>query len=418
MIDKYLNVLQVFLEGLGFEKSQAGHLHSLIVIGIIVIISLIIDIIMKRIIVVSIRTYVKRSENEWDDIFLENKVFNRLAHIAPALVLYYSIHYALDMPLLVNLIRKVSVIYIIIISLLVGNSFINSLHDIYLRFPISKDKPIKGYVQVLKLFLYMVTAIILISYISGTRPYTLLAGLGAMAAVLLLIFKDTILGLVASIQISVNNIVKPGDWIEIPNRHVDGNVMEITLNTVKVRNFDNTISTVPTYALVSESFTNWRGMQESDGRRIKRSVNIDMKSVKFLDEDLLKRLDKIQILKPYLYQQRTEIQKFNEENHIDPSSQVNGLRMTNLGTFRKYMEAYLSQIPEINKDLTLMVRQRDPSDKGIPIEIYVFSKEKDLLTYENLQADIFDHMLAVIPEFNLIVYQSYSGSNDILQNPV
>jgi miniconductance mechanosensitive channel len=417
MINKYLIDLQVFLEGLGFEKTQAGHLQSLIVIGFIILLSLVIDIIMKRIIIVSIRTYVKRSENEWDDIFLENKVFNRLAHIAPALVLYYSIHLAFDMPLIVTLIRKVSVIYIIIVSLLVGNSFINSLHDIYLRFPISKDKPIKGYVQVLKLFLYMVTAIILISYITGTRPYTLLAGLGAMAAVLLLIFKDTILGLVASIQISVNNIVKPGDWIEIPNRHVDGNVVEITLNTVKVQNFDNTISTVPTYALVSESFTNWRGMQESEGRRIKRAVNIDMKSVRFLNEDLIKKLRKIQILKPYIDQQLEDIQKFNEENHIDPSSPVNGIRMTNLGTFRKYMEAYLNQIPQIHKELTLLVRQKEPSDKGIPIEIYVFSKEKGLINYENLQADIFDHMLAVIPEFELQVYQS-SGVKDFFQNQV
>jgi miniconductance mechanosensitive channel len=412
MIDNYLNQLQAFIEGLGFGKTQAGHLQSLIVLGIIIVLSIVIDIIMKRIIVVSIRSYVTKSENEWDDIFLENRVFNRLAHIAPALVVYYSVHLALDMPLLVSFIRKVSVIYIIIISLLVGNSFINSLHDIYLKFPISKDKPIKGYIQVLKLFLYMVTAIVLISYITGTRPYTLLAGLGAMAAVLLLIFKDTILGLVASVQISVNDIVKPGDWIEISNRHVDGTVMEITLNTVKVQNFDNTIATVPTYALVSESFTNWRGMQESEGRRIKRSVNIDMKSVKFVDEEMYKKLRKIQILQPYLDQEIKLIQKFNEENKVDPSSPVNGLRMTNLGTFRKYMEAYLKTIPEIHKELTLMVRQRDPSDKGIPIEIYVFSKEKGLINYENLQADIFDHMLAIIPEFELSVFQSNNSKDN------
>jgi miniconductance mechanosensitive channel len=406
MIEKYLNDLQVFLEGFGIEKAQAGHLQSLIVICIILLLSVIIDIIMKRIIIVSIRSYVTRSENEWDDIFLENKVFNRLAHIAPALVLFYTIDYALDMPLLVTVIKKISVIYIIIISLLVGNSFINSLHDIYLRFPISKDKPIKGYIQVLKLFLYMVTAIILISYITGTKPYTLLAGLGALAAVILLIFKDTILGLVASIQISANNMVKPGDWIEMPARNTDGTVVEITLNTVKVQNFDNTISTVPTYALVSESFTNWRGMQESEGRRIKRAVNIDMRSVKFLDEEMIQKLLKIQILKPYIEEKQKEIQKFNEENQVDPSSKVNGRRMTNLGTFRKYMEAYLIQLPLVNKDLTLIVRQLHPTDKGIPLEVYAFSKDKSLIIYENLQSDIFDHMLAVLPEFDLRVFQS------------
>ena len=406
MINNYLDALQGFLEGMGMAPTQAAHLHSLIVIGIIIIVSVIVDIVMKRIIVVSIRTYVRRSKNEWDDIFYENRVFNRLAHIAPALVVYYTIHFSLDMPILVGLIRKVSVIYIIIISLLVANSFINSLHDIYLRFPISKDKPIKGYVQVLKLFLYLATAIVVISYLSGTKPYTLLAGLGALAAVILLIFKDTILGLVASIQISANDMLKPGDWIEMPGRNTDGTVLEITLNTVKVQNFDNTISTVPTYALVSESFTNWRGMQESEGRRIKRSVSIDMKSIKFLDDELINKLSKIQILKPYIEQKLAEIHKYNEEHHVDPSSPVNGRKMTNLGTFRKYMEIYLSLHPTINKELTLMVRQKDPTDKGIPLEVYCFSSDKGFINYESLQSDIFDHMLAVIPEFDLRVFQS------------
>jgi miniconductance mechanosensitive channel len=387
------------------------------VIGIIIVLSIIVDVVMKRIIVVSIRTYVRRSENEWDDIFMENQVFNRLAHIAPALVVYYTIHYSLDTPILVTLFRKVSVIYIIIIGLLVANSFINSLHDIYLRFPISKDKPIKGYVQVLKLFLYLATTIILISYLTGTRPYTLLAGLGAMAAVILLIFKDSILGLVASIQISVNDMVKPGDWIEIPARNTDGTVIEITLNTVKVQNFDNTISTVPTYALVSETFTNWRGMQESEGRRIKRAVNIDMKSVKFLDDEMIKKLQKIQILKPFIDEKLAEIKTYNDEHHADPSSPANGRKMTNLGVFRKYMEIYLSNLPGVNKNLTLMVRQQDPTDKGIPLEVYAFSSDKGLIEYENLQADIFDHLLAVIQEFDLRVFQSVKG-DDFLLNRV
>ncbi len=344
-------------------------------------------------------------------------MFNRLAYIAPALVIFYSIHYALDTPLLVAFIKKLSVMYIIIISMLVANSFINSLHDIYLKFPISKDKPIKGYVQVLKLFLYLTTIIILISYLTGTKPYTLLAGLGALAAVILLIFKDTILGLVASIQISVNDMVKPGDWIEIPARNTDGTVMEITLNTVKVQNFDNTISTVPTYALVSESFTNWRGMQESDGRRIKRAVNIDMRSVRFLDEELINRLKKIQILRPHIDEKLAEIAKYNEEHNIDPASPVNGRKMTNLGTFRKYMELYISHLPRVNKNLTLMVRQQDPTDKGIPLEIYAFSLDKNLIDYENLQSDIFDHMLAVIFEFDLRVFQSVKA-DDFFQNRV
>ena len=417
MITKYLDSLQLFLESLGIAPAQAAQLHSLIVIGIILLLSIVIDVALKKTIVASIRSYVRRSENEWDDIFLENRVFNRLAHIAPALLIYYTIHYSLDMPILVAIIKKISVIYIIIISLLVTNSFINSLHDIYLRFPISQDKPIKGYVQVLKLFLYMATAIILIAYLTGTRPYTLLAGLGALAAVILLIFKDTILGLVASIQISVNDMVKPGDWIEMPARQADGNVLEITLNTVKVQNFDNTISTLPTYALVSESFTNWRGMQESAGRRIKRAVNIDMKSVKFLDDEMIQRLSKIMILKPYMDERLEEIRKYNEYHQVDPTSPANGRRMTNLGTFRKYLEAYIAQLPQINKDLTLIVRQKDPTDKGIPLEIYCFSTDKGFVNYESIQSDIFDHLLAVISEFDLRVFQSVKGE-DFFQNRV
>jgi len=235
--------------------------------------------------------------------------------------------------------------------------------------------------------------------------------------VILLIFKDTILGLVASIQISVNDMVKPGDWIEMPARQADGNVLEITLNTVKVQNFDNTISTLPTYALVSESFTNWRGMQESAGRRIKRAVNIDMKSVKFLDDEMIQRLSKIMILKPYMDERLEEIRKYNEYHQVDPTSPANGRRMTNLGTFRKYLEAYIAQLPQINKDLTLMVRQKDPTDKGIPLEIYCFSTDKGFVNYESIQSDIFDHLLAVISEFDLRVFQSVKGE-DFFQNRV
>lgn len=417
MLDKYLILLQSFLERIGLEQVMAKNLSSVLFILSVIVLSLILDFIIKKIIIVSIKTYVEKSVNEWDDIFLENKVFNRLAHIAPALLIYYTIDNALDLAILVTIIRKLTVVYIIIIGLLVANSFINSLHDIYLKFPISKDKPIKGYVQVLKIFIYMATAIVIISYLSNTKPYTLLAGLGALAAVILLIFKDTILGLVASIQISANDMLKPGDWIEMPARNTDGTVLEINLNTVKVQNFDHTISTVPTYAMVSESFTNWRGMQESDGRRIKRSLSIDMRSVKFLDEDLKQRLLKIQILRPYMEARMKEIEQYNKEHAVDPSSPVNGRRMTNLGTFRKYMEAYLAGLPQINKKLTLMVRQLEPTDKGIPLEIYVFSKEKSLTKFEDIQSNIFDHMLAILPEFELKVYQSVKA-DEILQKPV
>jgi miniconductance mechanosensitive channel len=230
-----------------------------------------------------------------------------------------------------------------------------------------------------------------------------------MAAVLILVFRDTILGFVASIQLSANNMVKPGDWIEMPSHNADGTVLDISLNTVKVQNWDKTIATVPTYALVSESFRNWKGMEESGGRRIKRSINIDMNSVCFVDDKMAERFKKIQVLKDYVVNREEEIKKYNEENKIDGSVVVNGRRMTNLGTFRKYVEEYLLQHPKIHNDMTFLVRQLQPDERGLPIEIYVFSNDQAWANYEAIQADIFDHILAVIPQFDLRVFQSPSG---------
>jgi miniconductance mechanosensitive channel len=230
-----------------------------------------------------------------------------------------------------------------------------------------------------------------------------------LAAVLLLVFRDTILGFVASIQLSANNMVKPGDWIEMPSHNADGTVLDISLNTVKVQNWDKTIATVPTYALVSESFRNWKGMEESGGRRIKRSINIDMNSVRFVDDELAEKFKKIHLLKAYVESREEEILKYNEENKIDGSILVNGRRMTNLGTFRKYVEEYLRKHPKIHNDMTFLVRQLQPDERGLPIEIYVFSNDQAWANYETIQADIFDHILAVIPEFELRVFQNPSG---------
>ena len=411
MISKWIEVLNEFLQGLGMSSENAELIESLIIFFIIFILAFIADRTSKKILVSSIKNYVKRSKATWDDIFLQKKVFNRLAHIAPALVVYYTIDFALDPAGIVNFIKTITVLYTIIISLLVADSFISALHEIYLTFPIASEKPVKGYVQVVKIFLYFLTFILIISILSKTPVLKLLAGLGALAAVLLLVFKDTILGLVASIQVSANKMVKPGDWITMPSRGADGTVLEISLNTVKVQNWDKTISTFPTYALVTESFNNWKGMEESGGRRIKRSLNIDMKSVRFLDEDLKTRLKRIQLIQPYIAEREKEIEKFNAEKKVDATMPVNGRRMTNLGVFRKYLEAYLHQHPKIRQEMTFLIRHLQPAETGIPIEIYVFSKEQEWARYESLQSDIFDHVLASLEFFELRVFQNPSGSD-------
>ncbi len=411
MIERWILSLNEFLQNLGMSSENANTLETIILLFIIILLSLAADYIGKKIIITSLRSYVKRSRNKWDDIFLHKKVFNRLAHIAPALIIYFLIDYALDLESLISFIKTVTIIYIIIVTLLVADSFISALHSIYNTFPISKEKPISGYVQLLKILVYFIAFILIISEITGTDPFKLFAGLGALAAVLLLVFKDTILGLVASVQVSANNMVKPGEWISMPSREADGIVLEISLNTVKVQNWDKTISTFPTYALVTEAFQNWKGMEESGGRRIKRSVNIDVKSVKFLDDELKERLKKIQLVNEYIEQREEEIRRFNEEKKVDPEMPVNGRRMTNLGVFRRYLDAYLKQHPKIKNDLTFLIRHLQPTETGIPMEIYVFTKEQEWAKYEAVQADVFDHILAAVSYFDLRLFQNPSGDD-------
>lgn len=413
VIENWISLLNDLLVKIGLPQELANTVESLLIFILIFTLAFLADFFTKRIIVTSLKGYVKRSRNTWDDIFLEKKVFNRLAHIAPALVVYYTINFALDLAGIVDFIKTVTVLYIILVSLLVADSFINALHGIYKEMPIAKEKPIQGYIQVVKIFLYFVAIMFMISILTGTQVLKLFAGLGALAAVLLLVFKDTILGLVASIQVSANNMVKPGDWISMPSRNADGPVEEISLNTVKVRNWDKTISTFPTYSLVTESFQNWKGMEESGGRRIKRSIYLDMKSVRFLDEELKNNLKKIQLIAPYIEEREAEIREFNKQTDVDETMPVNGRRMTNLGIFRRYLENYLHNHPKIKQDMTFLVRHLQPGETGIPVEIYVFSKEQDWAVYESVQADIFDHILAALPYFDLKVFQNPGGSDVI-----
>jgi miniconductance mechanosensitive channel len=296
-------------------------------------------------------------------------------------------------------------------GIFVLNSLLNAVGAVYRDFEISRQRPIRGYIQIAKIILFIFISLVAISVILDRSPWLLLSGFGAMTAVVILVFKDTILGLVASIQLSANNMVQIDDWIEMPKYGANGPVIDITLHTVKVRNWDKTITTIPTYALISDAFVNWRGMTESGGRRMKRSVHIDMTSVKFCDEAMLQRFRKFQYLDKYLDSKLAEIEEYNRTHEADLTEVINGRRLTNLGTFRAYIWAYLENHPMIHKDLTYMVRHLAPGPEGIPIEIYAFSTDQRWTYYESIQADIFDHILAVIPEFELRVFQRPTGSD-------
>ncbi len=358
------------------------------------------------------RRISRRSSTTWDDALYTKRVFHKAVLFVPGLLLSSIAPYTLnEFPSALTWVLNVTQIYMVFVTLATVNAFLNALYEIYQGFEVSKSKPIKGYLQVVKIIFVVIGVIIVISMLLGKSPVFLLGGLGAFSAVLLLVFKDPILGFVAGIQISANDMVRPGDWIVMGKSGADGVVTDISLTTVKVQNWDKTITTIPTYSLVSESFVNWRGMEESGGRRIKRSINIDMNSVKFCSPEMLEKFQKISLVKDYIHGMEKVLEDYNINQGIDDSVLVNGRRQTNLGVFRAYFEAYLRNNPNIRQDMTFLVRQLQPVESGIPIEIYVFSKEQEWGVYENIQSDIFDHILASIPEFELQVFQNPSGAD-------
>lgn len=394
----------------GFDESLANIVARGLLILLIVIFSLIVYLLAKHFILKGIAALIGRTETQWDDIILKNKVFNRLARIAPAIVIYMSIAIPLSgYDWLISLITGLVLIYIIVMGILALDAALNAALTIYSGYEVSNRIPIKGFIQVFKILIYFTGAIFIISILMNKTPIYLFSSLGALTAVLMFIFKDAILGFIAGIQLSANRMVANGDWIEMPKYGADGDIVEIALTTVKVQNWDKTITTIPTYALITDSFKNWRGMSESGGRRIKRSVNIDMNTIQFCTDEMLDRFSKIQYISDYIENKKIELQENNRKAQVDLSSPVNGVRMTNIGTFRAYIKAYLLSHPMISKEMTLLTRQLAPTEHGLPIEIYVFSLDKVWANYENIQADIFDHILAVVPEFDLRVFQDPSG---------
>jgi miniconductance mechanosensitive channel len=385
------------------------------------------DSLTKRYLLRVITRVIKRTEFTWDDAVLRRRVFDRLANVAPALVVYYGVPLVPGIPDDVDLlVQRLAMGFMVLVMVLAMDRFLTALNDIYSTRPDAKSRPIKGYLQIVKIVLYIAAGIVVISTLMGQRPTLILGGFGAMTAVLLLVFRDTILSLVASIQITQNDMVAVGDWIEMPKYGADGDVMDIALHTVKVQNWDRTITTIPTHKLVEDSFKNWRGMRAAGGRRIKRSFHLDMNTVRFLTDEEVDRLGRWELLKEYIEAKLEEIEAYNrakerreagapEDGDVIPYRR----RLTNIGTLRAYLVRYLRQHPGIHKDMILMVRQLQPGPEGLPMEVYAFTNDTNWVAYEGIQADIFDHILATVPEFGLRAFQSPSGRDlEALRRPV
>lgn len=411
-MNKLFEQLEVWFSAeLGLQQKVGPIVMDLIILAVLLILAFIANYVAKRFILKLVEHFASKTSTKWDDVLVKRKFFRRLSHFAPAVVIYLmsSVFFENDTAILVT--RRIAEIYMLFVAIITIDAFLSSVVDIYHNYDTSREVPVRIIVQVAKILLYAVVGIVILSTVIGKSPAFFIGGLGAMAAVLMLIFKDSILGLTAGIQLSANKMVRVGDWIEMPKYGADGDIIDISLTTVKVQNWDKTIITIPTFALVSEGVKNWRGMSESGGRRIKRSIYIDMTSVKFCTEEMTEKFSKIKYLSDYIQNKEKELSEFNSQKNIDDSVLVNGRRMTNIGTFRAYLVSYLKDHPKINKNLTFLVRQLDPGPNGLPIEIYVFSSDQVWANYEAIQADIFDHILAVIPEFELKVFQNPTGAD-------
>lgn len=412
MIERLDYQLKEWLLSKGLAEGNAILLKELIEIVAVLVIATIAFYVARKILITIFHRITRKTVTRWDDILFEKKFFSRLAYLVPAYIILQLAPMALtEYARVSTLILRAVEIYMLFVTILIFNSILSASEAIYQRYEMSKVRPIKGYVQIAKMIIYLIIGVLIFSIIIGKSPLALLAGMGALSAVLMLIFKDSILGFVGGIQLSANDMMRKGDWITVPKYGADGDVLDITLTTVKIQNFDKTITTVPTYAFISDSFQNWRGMEESGVRRIKRSVNIDMQSIQFCTPEMLERFSKFQHVARYIDEKEKEIQEFNKERNIDNSVLLNGRRQTNIGVFRAYLRGYLKNNEKINPDMTMMVRQLQPTDNGLPLEIYAFSRIQEWVAYEGVQSDIFDHVLAAVTMFDLRVFQNPAGSD-------
>ena len=414
MIESYL---QDFLNSLledryGMSSQKAIYIEMLIVLGTTLLIMVLLYYVSKFILRTLLPKATARTKTSWDDRLVERHFFARVSHFIPALYLKWVAPVIFsEFPTWQDTIERITSVYITIVLLRILFSFLNAARDVIGERPSFQDKPLQSYLQLIKIIFGFIGGIIILSIIISKNPIYIVTGLGAVSAVLILVFKDTILGFVASIQLSMNDMLRIGDWVSVPKYGADGPVMEINLTTVKVQNWDKTITTVPTYSFIADSFKNWRGMEESGGRRMVRTISIKVDTVKFVDEELLERLSKFQILKSYLEERKAEIEQYNKEHNVDTSSLVNGRRMTNVGTFRRYLLALLENNENVNHDMIYMVRALEPTEEGIGLQVYCFLKEKRWIYYESIQSDIFDHVLAVVKEFDLEIHEAPTGTD-------
>ena len=381
---------------------------------LVTILAYIADAVAKKVILTTIKRLVRETNFEFDEVLFEYDVFGRLAHLAPALAIYFGIRLVPGANEQVDLVvQHVAAATMVLIGISATTAFLSALSKTYATSELAEGRPIEAYVQVAKIAIYILGGMVFVATLTGRSPLILLSGIGAVTAVLLLVFRDTILSFVASIQMASYDMVRVGDWIEVKQYGADGDVIELTLHTVKIRNFDNTITTIPTSTLTDQPFKNWRAMTDSGGRRIKRSFYIDMNSIRFLEEDDLDRLEKFASLKDYIRRKRTELMEFNKsfENDNDPGLVINSRRLTNVGTLRAYLVNYLRSHPKIHQNMTLLVRQLNPTPDGLPIELYVFTNDTGWVAYEDIQADIFDHIFSIVPEFGLRVFQHATGGD-------
>ena len=400
-----------WLVDLGLGASSSTLVARISIVILIVGLAMLANFIARKIISTAVRTIVRRTKSRWDDIMFDRGVLNRLSRIAPALVVYFLNPLAIpEFEWLTTAIQRLAVAYMIGVTVIVLDALFESANDIYVEhFARAKERPIKGYVQLAKVFVYIVGLILIVTTILDRSPLGILSGIGALSAVLLLVFRDSILGFVSGLQLAGNSMVAIGDWIEMPKFDADGEVIDITLQSVKVQNWDKTITSIPIYSLVSDSFRNWRGMSDSGGRRIKRAINIDMRSVRFCDAQMLEHFKRYTLISDYVTTRQQEIDADNQAKGLEDTDLLSARRMTNLGVFRAYVAAYLRANPRVHQEMTFLVRHLPPGPTGLPVEIYVFSNDQVWAHYESIQADIFDHLLAVIPEFGLRVFQQPSG---------
>lgn len=406
MIEKYITILKELNIKIGLGEDLSTGLAETVAALSLLVLSIGIFFLLKFILKKTVYKIIQKSTNKYDDLLIKNKVIGRTCLLIPAMLCASLLPDVLpDYPDTAAFLMKLVRIFEIVIVTMILNSIVTTLEDIYNTHEMSKLKPITGLVQVIKIVISVMAGLIIIAFLLDTSINTILISLGTMSAVVMLIFQDTIKGFVGSIQLSANDMLRIGDWIVMGP--ADGNVLEINLTTVKVQNWDNTITTIPTYALVSSPFTNWRGMSESEGRRIARTINIDVNTIRYCTPEMLEKYKHYALIKDYVTQRQEEIVEYNKANHIDTSEIMNGRQQTNLGVFRAYIKAYINNNPKLNHNLTMMVRQMQPTEFGVPLQIYAFSSDKRWINYEEIQSDIFDHIISAATMFDLKIYQKH-----------